>query len=165
MKQEKTTKHKNFKRTIAVLLSAALATTTFSGCSKKEQKSDVQSSGEQETEVNAAEASAVKYTSSGEYTTTVSSDKVNFNALSADDITITYSTINSDDYFKALENSEDISEVDESKFVKDVTLQASEVKVNDDNTVSLSFIDKDAEENATDGYEVYFKKTKRRSLC
>ena len=158
MKQEKTTKHKNFKRTIAVLLSAALATTTFSGCSKKEQKSDVQSSGEQETEVNAAEASAVKYTSSGEYTTTVSSDKVNFNALSADDITITYSTINSDDYFKALENSEDISEVDESKFVKDVTLQASEVKVNDDNTVSLSFIDKDAEENATDGYEVYFKK-------
>ena len=76
---------KTFKRVISVLLAIMLVTGAFAGCGKSNKE-----------ETAAITATAVKYTKSGQYTTTVSSEKVDLSGITADNVEVRYLDLTAD---------------------------------------------------------------------
>ena len=68
---------KTTKKVISVLLAIVLVTGAFAGCGKSNKE-----------ETAAITAAAVKYAKSGQYTTTVSSEKVDLSGITADNVNL-----------------------------------------------------------------------------
>ena len=77
---------KSTKRVISLLLAAVLIVGTFAGCGKSDKNEP------------AITASAVKFSKSGKYTTTVSSKKVDLSEINADNVEIRYTEPSAENY-------------------------------------------------------------------
>ena len=137
---------KNAKKLLALFLALVMLVSTLAACG--ENKTD-EATGD-EAAPAAIVATSVKYSKSGEYTTTVSSDKFDLSAVTADKIEVLY-------YNTADNEVPLIATVDEEDF--QIVLSNAKInsaKKNDDGSWTIAFTDPDAAENTTDSYEVVF---------
>ena len=76
---------KAMKKVISVLLALVLVVGTFAGCGKSNKE-----------ETAAITATAVKFSKSGHYTTTVSSKKVDLSGINANNVEVRYLDLTAD---------------------------------------------------------------------
>ena len=86
---------KTMKRVISLLLAVVLVVGTFAGCGKSDKE-----------ETAAITATAVKYSKSGQYTTTVSSKKVDLSGINADNVEVRYLDLTADPAAAKAESTE-----------------------------------------------------------
>ena len=147
---------KQIKRAISLLLVAVLAVGAFSACGKSEKE-----------EKPAITATAVKYTKSGQYTTTVSSKKVDLSGINADNVEVRYLDLTA---APEAENTEVTSEetvaeaaaaeAPESIRLEDVyplSAKVESVKAADKKSYEITFTDDKATELITGSYIILFK--------
>ena len=145
---------KAMKKVISVLLALVLVVGTFAGCGKSNKE-----------ETTAITATAVKYTKSGQYTTTVSSKKVDLSGINADNVEVRYLDLTADPAAAKAESTEVATEeatteaTEEPKLEDVYTLFAKveSVKATDKKSCEITFTDDRAAELKTGSYIVLFK--------
>lgn len=142
---------KNLMRTISIMLCTCILATSFLGCN--DSKTQVE-------EKEKASASTVIFNDAGEYTTTLTSDELKLSDVTADLVSIVYEVFDADGYAKAVENTNGEKEVSKDEYYKENSVDITEVKANEDGTLTISFTDDKASENATDFYEIRIEKPK-----
>lgn len=139
---------KNAKKLLALFLALVMLVSTLAACGEKTAAPD-----EAEHEINIT-ATAVKYSKSGEYTTTVSSEKVDLSGVTADKIEVQYYNVTDNRSFET-------ATVDEEDYQTVVSYaRIDSAKKNGDGSWEISFTDPDAAENVTSSYEVVFTELK-----
>lgn len=105
---------------------------------------------------NEAKADSVNYNTDGKYTTELTVEKAKFTGLTSDDIKVVYSVLDEEGFNKAFEEaSNDEAKVDIEQYYSDIEAKVTDVSVNGDTSMSLSFTDEKAAENVTNYYSVY----------
>ncbi len=145
---------KAMKKVISVLLALVLVVGTFAGCGKSNKE-----------ETAAITATAVKYTKSGQYTTTVSSKKVDLSGINADNVEVRYLDLTADSAAAKAESTEVATEeatteaAEEPKLEDVYTLFAKveSVKATDKKSCEITFTDDRAAELITGSYIILFK--------
>ena len=145
---------KAMKKVISVLLALVLVVGTFAGCGKSNKE-----------ETAAITATAVKYTKSGQYTTTVSSKKVDLSGINADNVEVRYLDLTADSAAAKAESTEVATEeatteaTEEPKLEDVYTLFAKveSVKATDKKNCEITFTDDRAAELKTGNYIILFK--------
>ena len=149
---------KTTKRVISLLLAVVLVVGTFAGCGKSNKE-----------ETAAITATAVKYTKSGQYTTTVSSKKVDLSGISADNVEVRYFDPTADPEAAEAESTEAATEevtteattepTEEIKLedVYPLSAKVESVKAADKKSYEITFTDDKAAEYITADYIVLFK--------
>ena len=149
---------KTMKRVISLLLAVVLVVGTFAGCGKSDKE-----------ETAAITATAVKYSKSGQYTTTVSSKKVDLSGVAADNVEVRYLDLTVDPEAAEAESTEAATEEAAADAATETT---EEIKIEDAYPLSakvdrveaagrksceITFTDDKADERATGSYIVLFK--------
>lgn len=147
---------KHIKRAISLLLVAVIAVGAFSACGKTNKE-----------ETAAITATAVKYSKSGRYTTTVSSKRVDLSGITADNVEVRYLDLTA---APEAENTEVISEetaaeaaaaeAPESIRLEDIyplSAKVESVKAADRKSCEITFTDDKAAEFITGSYIILFK--------
>ena len=142
---------KTMKKVISLLLAAVLILGTFAGCGKSSKDEP------------AITASAVKFSKSGQYTTTVSSDKVDLSGINAKNVEVRYldpntavetEAVSTEDETQA--NTETAEEVNPEE-VYTLSAKVESVKAADKKNYEITFTDENAADYATSSYVVLFK--------
>ncbi|MBE6719253.1 MAG: hypothetical protein E7571_01180 [Ruminococcaceae bacterium] len=146
---------KTVKRVISLILAAVLVVSTFAGCGKSNK-----------AEEPLITATAVKYSKSGKYTTTVSSEKIDLSGIDADsvevwctdpDIVLEQASVDSAEASGAkTESSKEEQTADLDKLYS-FSAKVESVKASGDKGCEITFTDEKAAEYATGGYTVLFK--------
>lgn len=137
---------RKLKRSVSILLATVMTTSIFAGCDIGEKN------------VIEAKAASVNYNTDGKYTTKLTVENAKFTGLTADDIKVVYSVLDEEGYNKALEEaSNDETDVDIEPYFSDIEVEVTDISVDDDKTMTLSFTDEEAAENITSGYSVYIE--------
>lgn len=137
---------RKLKRSVSILLAAVMTASIFAGCDAGEKS------------VIEAKAAPVNYNTNGKYTTKLTVDKAKFTGLEAKDIKVEYSVLDEESYNKAREEaSNDEADVDIEPYFSDIEVEVTDVSIDDDKTMTLSFTDEKAAENITSGYSVYIE--------
>ena len=131
------------KRILAILLAFLMLVPALSAC-----KQDA----EEATADAAITATAVKYSKSGEYTTTVNSAKVDLSGAAVDNVEVRY--IGS---ACVLDTSEAKINKDTIENVYPLSAKVDSVKTADDNSCEIAFTDEKAAEFLTANYVILFK--------
>lgn len=134
---------KRSRQLLALLLAAVMVVSTLAACGEK--KDDQPAPTEQQAAENVITATAVQFTKSGAYTTTVTSDTVDLSGVKAEQIEVLY--IDPKAEFPATPDED--FEIEFSK--AEITSAKKSGK-----GWEISFTDPDAAEYATAGYEVAF---------
>ena len=141
---------KTIKRVISVLLAIVLVVGTFAGCgnSKKDEPP--------------IKATAVKYTKSGQYTTTVSSKKVDLSGVTVDNVEVRYLDLTADPEAESTEaaTEEATTETTEEIKLEDVyplSAKVESVKAAGKKSCEITFTDDKASELITGNYIILFK--------
>ncbi len=159
------------KRIVSGILCLCMLTTMLGGCKDKEKDERIE-----------GKATEVVFNTEGKHTTTLTAEGVKFaNNLSASDITVKYGYVDGEAYDKAVEesgetppelNPEDYDDeegyqqaqeeatkkfyeetgLDPNNYMDWTTPEISGLTRKDDTTLEVSFTDKDAAANVTDGY-------------
>ena len=108
---------KTMKRVISLLLAVVLVVGTFAGCGKSDKE-----------ETAAITATAVKYSKSGQYTTTVSSKKVDLSGVAADNVEVRYLDLTVDPEAAEAESTEAATEEAAADAATETT---EEIKIED----------------------------------
>lgn len=150
---------KTIKRVISVLLAIVLVAGTFAGCGKSKDEPPIA-------------ATAVKYTKSGQYTTTVSSKKFDLSGITADNIEVRYANQNDaltvDNFANQIAmtaTAEAETDATESKEkinldkLYPLTAKVKSVKTNDKKGYDITFTDENAADYATKDYIITFEGT------
>ncbi|MBR4450722.1 MAG: hypothetical protein IKS39_02680 [Clostridia bacterium] len=145
---------KSVKTLISILLVAAMLIGTLAACGKSNKE-----------ETTAITATAVKYTKSGQYTTTVSSKKVDLSGINADNVEVRYLDLTADSAAAKAESTEVATEeatteaTEEPKLEDVYTLFAKveSVKATDKKSCEITFTDDRAAELKTGNYIILFK--------
>lgn len=147
---------KSMKKVISVFLALVLVVGTFAGCGKSNKSN--------KEETAAITATAVKYTKSGQYTTTVSSKNVDLSGITADNVEVRYFDPTADPEATESESTEVATEAttettEEFKLEDFYPLSAKveSVKAADKKSYEITFTDDKAAELITDSYIVLFK--------
>ena len=139
---------KRFRQMLALLLALVMIASTLAACGEKDTATPDEAEAEQ-----AIIATAVQFSKSGAYTTTVSSETVDLSAVTADKIEVQYYNLNQ-------QNTLEIATVDEAtpEATREEPSKAeiTGTKKNDDGSWTIAFTDPDAAENRTAFYEVVF---------
>ena len=140
---------KTMKRVISLLLAAVLIVGTFAGCGKSDKNEP------------AITASAVKFSKSGQYTTTVSSKKVDLSGINAktvevlyDDPSIVLEGASADETVAASSNEELSADIENGN---NLTAKVDSVKAIDKKNYEIAFTDDKAAQYTTGNYIVLFK--------
>ena len=148
------------KKAVCLISAASILVGAFSGCNstKNECSERVES---KEDDVIEAKAEAVNYNSNGKYTTELTVENAKFTGVESKDIRVAYGAVDKEGLNKAIEeNSGDESKVDYEKYQNIVDAEITDVKVESDTKMVLSFLDEKAAENITSGYSVYIENQK-----
>ncbi|MBO5494117.1 MAG: hypothetical protein J5964_00195 [Eubacterium sp.] len=149
---------KTMKRVISLLLAVVLVVGTFAGCGKSNKE-----------ETAAITATAVKFTKSGQYTTTVSSKKVDLSGITADNVEVRYLDPTADPAAAKMESTEAATEeatteattepTEEIKLedVYPLSAKVESVKATDKKSYEITFTDDKAAELITGSYIILFK--------
>ncbi len=149
---------KTMKRVISLLLAVVLVVGTFAGCGKSDKENEA-----------AITATAVKYTKSGQYTTTVSSKKVDLSGITADNVEVRYLDLTAVPDAAEAESTEAVTEeatteattetTEEIKLedVYPLSAKVESVKAADKKSYEITFTDDKAAEYITANYIVLFK--------
>lgn len=154
---------KTLKRVISLLLAVVLVVGTFAGCGKSNKEDEA-----------AITATAVKYTKSGQYTTTVSSKKVDLSGITADNVEVRYMDPDFVPEGTSSESVEEATEEGTTEAATEATTAAADEKVNPEETYTLlakvesvkaadkksyeiSFTDENAATLLTKDYVIVFK--------
>ena len=147
---------KTMKKVFSVFLALVLVVGTFAGCGKSNKSN--------KEETAAITATAVKYTKSGQYTTTVSSKNVDLSGITADNVEVRYFDPTADPEAAESESTEVATEAttettEEVKLEDFYPLSAKveSVKAADKKSYEITFTDDKAAELITDSYIVLFK--------
>ena len=97
-------------------------------------------------------ATAVKYTKSGQYTTTVSSKKVDLSGITADNVEVRYL-----DLTAAPEANSEAAEEAKLKDIYSLSAKVESVKPTDKKSYEITFTDNKAAEYITDSYIILLK--------
>ena len=162
--------HKHIKKLLAMMLAVVLTVSALTGCadedssSVKENDSTVSSAAQTESkpetdssqgeepapsdeEAPKIQASAVKFASSGKYTTTVKSEKVDLSGISTDKTEVTYIALDENAFYNALEAESSEENVKAGKYDPgERTAKVDEVKKNDDGSFEITFTDENVGE-------------------
>lgn len=136
---------KTVKRAISLLLVAVLLVGTFSGCIKSNKEEEA-----------AITATSIKFTKSGQYTTTVTSKKFDLSSIAADNIEVKYADPNSN---AVIEEgfSEDMSETELIDTLYSLKAKVDSVSENSSGGYDISFTDDKAAELTPGDYLIVFK--------
>ncbi len=141
---------KTIKRVISVLLAIVLVVGTFAGCgnSKKDEPPIA--------------ATAVRFSKSGQYTTKVSSKKVDLSGVTADNVEVRYLDLTADPEAESTETvtEEATTETTEEFKLEDVyplSAKVESVKAADKKSCEITFTDDRASELITGSYIILFK--------
>ena len=132
---------KTVQRVISLLLAVVLVVGVFAGCGKANKE-----------ETAAITATAVKYAKSGQYTTTVSSKKVDLSGITADNVEVRYL-----DLTAVPEASSEAAQEADLEDVYSLCAKVESVKPTDKKSCEITFPDDKAAEYITDSYIVLFK--------
>ena len=135
---------KRFKQMLALLLAAVMVVSTLAACGEKK---DDQPAPTEAVAENFITATAVQFSKSGAYTTTVTSDTVDLSGVKAEQIEVLY-------YDPSLNDAVATDDEAEPEIVRSKAEITSAKKSG--KGWEISFTDKDAAVNATTGYEVAF---------
>lgn len=147
---------KTMKKAISVLLAILLVTSIFAGCGKKEDEPPIK-------------ADAVKFTKSGQYTTTVSSEKVDLSGINADNVEVWYSdpdiVLEKSESDKSQTSAAKQSASEEGKnttsdYSNSLAVKVENVKSIDKNSFEISFTDNKAADYKTGSYTILLKSVK-----
>ncbi|MBQ6543383.1 MAG: hypothetical protein IJL77_03250, partial [Clostridia bacterium] len=130
---------KHIKRAVSLLLVAVLAVGAFSACGKSEKEKEP-----------AVTASAVKFSKSGSYVTTLSSDKIDLSGVNADADEISYTT--PEDEIKIADDGS--ASLTGNKV--SVKSKIENVAHNSDGSMDISFAFEAPGEYIPSGYDVIF---------
>lgn len=135
---------------VALIMACSVAVTSVAACARKSGQAAPQE----------ATATTVRYRQDGTYTTQVTFGDGGLTGVSADDVQVTYELFSEDDYNAAFTDQTE-SQVSQSISAFDyynlAYAQVTNVTVNNDSVMSVSFVDSNAASNGTDGYSVYIK--------
>ena len=141
---------KTIKRVISLLLAIVLVVGTFAGCgnSKKDEPPIA--------------ATAVRFSKSGQYTTKVSSKKVDLSGVTADNVEVRYLDLTADPEAESTETvtEEATTETTEEFKLEDVyplSAKVESVKAADKKSCEITFTDDRASELITGSYIILFK--------
>ena len=145
---------KAMKKVISVLLALVLVVGTFAGCGKSNKE-----------ETAAITATAVKFSKSGHYTTTVSSKKVDLSGINADNVEVRYLDLTADSAAAKAESTEVATEEATTEATEETKLEdvyplfakVESVKATDKKSCEITFTDDRAAELKTGSYIVLFK--------
>ena len=145
---------KAMKKVISVLLALVLVVGTFAGCGKSNKE-----------ETAAITATAVKYTKSGQYTTTISSKKVDLSGINADNVEVRYLDLTADSAAAKAESTEVATEEATTEATEETKLEdvyplfakVESVKATDKKSCEITFTDDRAAELKTGNYIILFK--------
>lgn len=155
---------RNMKRVISLLLAVVLAVGTFAGC------------GQSSRDEPPITATAVKFSKSGQYTTTVSSEKVDLSGMTAGNVEVRYSdpTVAFTEEYPVYEAEAPIaeetataneattaSEAENTSYqaLYPLTARVDSVNANDKGGYDITFTDENAAEYATGNYMITFDAT------
>ena len=149
---------KTMQRVISLLLVAVLVVGAFASCGKSNKE-----------EGAAITATAVKFNKSGQYTTTVSSKKVDLSGITADNVEVRYTDPTSAPEAAGAESTEAVTEetataadAEAAEGVKNedvytLSAKVESVKAADKKSYEITFTDDKAADYLTDNYIVLFK--------
>ena len=140
---------KTTKKVISALLAIVLVTGAFAGCVKSNKE-----------ETAAITAAAVKYAKSGQYTTTVSSEKIDLSGITADNVEVRYLDLTADPEAVEAESTEAAAEAAEEIKLEDaypMSARVESVKAAEEKSYEITFTDDKAAERITGSYIILFK--------
>ena len=144
---------KNAKKLLALFLALVMIASTLAACGGDDKSDPTEAAKAADTKAEKTiTASAVKFSKTGAYTTTVRSDTVDLSGVSADKIEVLY-------YNPTAPETLEVATVDEADSEVKIEFSKAEItgaKKNDDGSWTIAFTDPDAAEYATDCYEVVF---------
>lgn len=174
--------HKHIKKLLAMMLAVVLTVSALTGCadedssSVKENDSTVSSAAQTESKPEtdssqgeepapaeeedkpAITASAVKFASSGKYTTTVKSEKVDLSGISTDKTEVTYIALDEEALYNALEAESSDENAKAGKYAPgERAAKIDEVKKNDDGSFDITFTDENVGEFKPTQYLLRFE--------